>query len=303
MPGFNIHLAIAKRYMDKHNDIKDKIAFYEGSIAPDFTGDKNKSHYTAKNRNNTLNYSSFLLKKVILSKYLKSNQILSDYDKGIFLHLITDKIFFGDFFDTNYLDNVDIKYFLRCLYYSYDLLNDYIRKKYVNIYDIFDKSKIDDILKNYKSSDLDKESIISKEKIDEFIELVSDISIDEYKNKVLHDDMHEMKLNSSAFDRMKNGIKKREYRVNDEKRRKVKRGDIITFKKLPDLDEELEMIVTNVEIFNNFTDAVTPYFITDFSDRYETIEELVESFYSRGYYDKDEVEKYGAVVFTLERIN
>lgn len=302
MPSFSIHLAIAKRYMDKHSDIKDKMAFYKGSIDPDFTDDKNKSHYTAKNRNNTLNYSSFLLKKVILSKYLESNQILSDYDKGIFLHLITDRLFFGDFFDIEYLDNVDIKYFLRCLYYSYDLLNDYLSTKYVNIYDIFDRSKIDNILKNYKSDAGDKENILPEDKLDEFIELVSGIDLEDCKNKVLNDDMHKMKLNANAFDRMKRELKKREYRVNDDKRRTVKRGDIITFSKLPNLDEKLNMIVTKVEVFNNFNDAVTPYFISDFSDRYDNIDNVVESFYSKGYYTKDEVKKYGTVVFTLERI-
>ena len=217
--------------------------------------------------------------------------------------MIADKIFFSNFFDIDYLDNVDIPYFLRCLYYSYDEVQEYIKNKYINMYDIFDLQYLNKILKNYISNNGDKENIIPKDKLDEFIELVSDINLSDYKNVVLNDNMHEMKLNSSAFDRMKNGIKKREYRVNDEKRRKVKRGDIITFRRLPNLDETLEMIVTKVEVFNNFKEAVMPYYEEDFSDRYKSIEELVESFYSRGYYDKDEVEKHGTVVFTLERIN
>lgn len=46
MPSFNIHLAVAKRYLDKHNDIKNTLDFYKGSIAPDLTNDKYKTHYT-----------------------------------------------------------------------------------------------------------------------------------------------------------------------------------------------------------------------------------------------------------------
>lgn len=301
MPSFNIHLAIAKRYMDKHNDIKDKLSFYKGSIAPDLVDDKKISHYTPLNRESRC-YSTYLLKKVILSDYLKENEIKTDYDKGIFLHLIADKLFFLNFFDINMLDKSVPKEFLKKLYYSYDLLNDYLNKHYVNIYDIFDNRKLDDIFEKYKQN-TKQEIVIEKDRIIEFIEKVSDIDLEEYKNKVLNDDVHEMKLNSNAFDRMKNKIKIREYRVNDEKRRKVKRGDIITFRRLPDLDENLRVIVTKVETFSDFKNATSLNFKEDFSDRYKNVDELVESFYTRGYYKKEEVEKYGTVVFTIERID
>ena len=38
---------------------------------------------------------------------------------------------------------------------------------------------------------------------------------------------HIMKVNDNAFERMRNGLKKREYRVNDSKRQQVRVGDII----------------------------------------------------------------------------
>ena len=41
--------------------------------------------------------------------------------------------------------------------------------------------------------------------------------------------IHNMKINDNAFQRMNNGTKVREYRINNEKRRKVKIGDIIEF--------------------------------------------------------------------------
>ena len=45
--------------------------------------------------------------------------------------------------------------------------------------------------------------------------------------------LHEMKLNENPFERMKNGTKTIEFRLNDEKRKKIKIGDKITFSKLP----------------------------------------------------------------------
>ena len=302
MPSFNIHLAVAKRYLDKHNDVKDTKAFYKGSIAPDFVDDKSISHYTAKRRE-SINYSTFLLKKVILNDYLKDNDVTNDYEKGVFLHLVADKIFFSNFFDIDMLNNCITEDFLKNLYYSYDLLNDYLNDNYINIYDIFDAKKINNFFRKYKTDDGNRKSIIGLEKIKEFIEEISDISIDDYKRKVLEYNTHYMKLNSSAFERMKKGIKKREYRVNEEKRRKVKRGDIVIFKSLPNLDKELRMIVSKIEVFNNINDAVSLYYNEDFSNKYNSVKQATNSFYDRGFYTKEEVLKNGIVVFSLDRID
>ena len=43
--------------------------------------------------------------------------------------------------------------------------------------------------------------------------------------------LHEMKLNENPFERMKNGPKTIEFRLNDEKRKKIKIGEKITFSK------------------------------------------------------------------------
>lgn len=307
MPSFNIHLAVAKRYLDKHNDIKNTLDFYKGSIAPDLTDNKDKSHYTAPRKDNEL-YSNYLMKKVILNRYLEENDILTDYDKGVFLHLITDKIFFTNYFTKEYVDSVIGKTFLNNLYFSYDTTNKYLEDKYgIGMYDVLDeetvKGNIKNNLKAKNVTDGDGINILLPNKLDDFIEKVSDINLEDYKIKVLNDDTHQMKLNNNAFNRMKKGDKKREYRANDEKRRKVKRGDIITFRKLPDLNEKLDMLVTDVQVYKDFREAVTPYFEEDFSDRHNDINSLVESFYSKGYYNKDEVKKYGTVVFTLARID
>lgn len=307
MPSFNIHLAVAKRYVEKHKDIKNTLDFYKGSIAPDLTDNKDKSHYTML-RKDSDPLSSYLMKKVILNRYLEENDILTDYDKGIFLHLITDKIFFTNYFNKEYVDSVIRKTFLNNLYYSYGTSNEYLEDKYgIGMYDVLDEETVNGNIKNnLKAKNVTDDegiNILLPNELDEFIEKVSDINLEDYKIKVLKDDNHQMKLNDNAFDRMKKGDKKREYRVNDEKRKKVKIGDIISFRKLPDLNEKLDMLVTGVHAYKDFKEAVTPYFDEDFSARHNDIDSLVESFYSKGYYNKDEVEKYGTVVFTLARID
>lgn len=65
-----------------------------------------------------------------------------------------------------------------------------------------------------------------------------------------------------------NDNKKRKYRVNDKKRRKIKIGDIINFTKLG-------IIVTYIQIYNDFKEAATPYFNEAFSNRYDNIDSLV----------------------------
>lgn len=58
--------------------------------------------------------------------------------------------------------------------------------------------------------------------------------------------LHKMKLNKSPFERIKNGTKKVEFRLYDEKRKQIKVGDKIEFSKLPDLEEKLLVYVVEL---------------------------------------------------------
>lgn len=54
-------------------------------------------------------------------------------------------------------------------------------------------------------------------------------------------DAHVMKLEEEYFNYIKNGTKRIEIRLFDEKRRKIKIGDKIIFYKLPDMKEKIEV--------------------------------------------------------------
>ena len=86
MPSFLIHIAIANEYRKKHKaEIKNQEEFMKGTLAPDLSKDKYKSHYN--------NYAE---KQEGLSNFIKQTEIdiHSDYGKGYLLHLIADKLFY-----------------------------------------------------------------------------------------------------------------------------------------------------------------------------------------------------------------
>ena len=109
-----------------------------------------------------------------------------------------------------------------------------------------------------------------------------------------------MKLYSREFELLKTGLKVREYRLYDEKRKLIKVKDTIKFLKLPNLDEEYIVEVTNIEIFKDWYSCYKKYFDIDFKDTYTSIESVVEDTYN-GYYTKEESNKYDKVVITLKR--
>ena len=61
--------------------------------------------------------------------------------------------------------------------------------------------------------------------------------------------IHKMKINDNAFQRMNNGSKVREYRINDDKRRKVKIGDIIEFHSISNPEDIIEMKVYDITTY------------------------------------------------------
>lgn len=185
MPGFQIHIAVGKRYIKKHR-IENTKDFLRGTIAPDFVEDKSKSHYTRKTSKNTL--KEYLKNKVDINTFLEENRIDTDYKKGVFLHLLTDKLFFTEFFSDEYINNVDYKTFVRDLYTSYNETNSCIERKYDIHFDSEIQKKMQkNIQESRKEKKMDEEkgkNIIPINKLENFIETVSDIDLNEYiKNK------------------------------------------------------------------------------------------------------------------------
>ena len=159
MPGYVIHLATACEYMRKHpNEIINKMEFFEGCIAPDLTTKENKKVTHYGEGSNTIQ----------LRVYLKNNKIETDYDKGYFLHLVTDYIFY----------NKLLKCISKQIYNDYDILNRYLIKKY-NV-ELLDKIKNSVF---YISGDT---KILSKELAEKTIEICSDMLLKDIENEILN---------------------------------------------------------------------------------------------------------------------
>lgn len=102
-----------------------------------------------------------------------------------------------------------------------------------------------------------------------------------------------MKLNPKYFEYMKNGTKRIEIRLNDEKRKNIKIGDEIIFQKEPELKEELSTQIVNLTVKRNFKELIDNLNVSEYADKSESEEEFLNDLYK--FYTKEQEEKYGVV--------
>lgn len=108
--------------------------------------------------------------------------------------------------------------------------------------------------------------------------------------------MHKMKLKESPFERIKNGTKTIEFRLYDEKRRKIKIGDQIEFSKLPDLQETI--LVDVLDLYRE--DTFENLFKKLFKDEDEIKNKTVSM---HQYYSPDEEKQYGVIGIKISLIS
>lgn len=170
MASFVIHLAAANEYLKKH-DIKNKEDFLMGVISVDIAEDKFKSHYT-KTRD-TSDLKRYLEGKVQLKEFLDNNSLDSDYNKGVYFHLITDYEFYNNFFDEDKIDQLDYPTFKKYLYHDYGVINLNVKEKYNVVFP--------DIISKYDGTNGEKECyLIDQGKLDIFIKTLGEIDIESY---------------------------------------------------------------------------------------------------------------------------
>ena len=108
--------------------------------------------------------------------------------------------------------------------------------------------------------------------------------------------IHKMKLQESPFERIKNGTKTVEFRLYDEKRRKIKIGDQIEFSKLPDLQETILVDVLDLYREDTFENLFKKLFTDE-----DEIKKITKSMYQ--YYSPDEEKQYGVVGIKISLIS
>lgn len=172
MPCFSIHLAVANEYLKK-NIIADKDAFIKGIMDVDNLPDTYKCHYSSHN-NDKSNLKHYLSNKVNINKYLETNTLKTDYDKGYFLHLLTDYHFYTSktFFSNEFLSNLTVDKFKEIIYQDYPTINDHIKNKYNVTYP--------DEVKKWDISSSCEPNILNIDKVDDFINKISSIDLNSY---------------------------------------------------------------------------------------------------------------------------
>ena len=149
MPGYVIHLAVAEKYLKKHKcKNEDYNEFIEGVIYPDSTKIKSETHYGEKSSESNI------------YEFLKEHELNNSFERGYFLHLLTDYLFYNRYIDT--ISNE--------IYSDYDILNDKLIEKY-NV-------KLPDKVKHTVSSKDGCLVILSMEIIDKLIDDISNYDLE-----------------------------------------------------------------------------------------------------------------------------
>lgn len=112
---------------------------------------------------------------------------------------------------------------------------------------------------------------------------------------------HNMNLNSNEFEAIKAGKKIREYRLYDEKRRKIKIGDSITFHNLSDTTDSVAVEVTGLLIYKDWRSCYKYFFDQDLRDYYDNIDLAIHDTYEN-WWPKVKEERYGCLVIQMRLI-
>lgn len=169
MPSFVIHIAVANKYLKKYNKKENKQEFIKGSIAPDLANNKHISHYGEK------------ISYIYLNKFLEENKIEDSFNRGYFLHLVTDYLFYNKYLDCYLKDK---------LYKEYYILNKEVIEKY-NV-------ELIEEIKEFMISKKGKLEVLNIDMINRLIEEASSLDLDEVAK--------EIKNNNEKWNKFKNII-------------------------------------------------------------------------------------------------
>ena len=140
---------------------------------------------------------------------------------------------------------------------------------------------------------------------DDFVALLDDINdikdiadaLIEYCDSLVKT-VHKMKLHDLPFNMIKNKTKTIELRLNDEKRRYINKGDLITFTNLSS-GEEINCLVVDIRKYQSFNELYKHYdkvALGYTKDQEANPDDMLE------YYSIDEIMKYGVVAIKIKLI-
>ena len=184
MPCLAIHLAVAKKYLEKHNENKNE--FILGTIAPDInlpdidkyikgTSEDKKSHHFG-NSIETNSLIEYMKNKVNFNLFFSYNDINTSFAKAYFLHLLCDYYFFGDYIKDERLKVLSVQDAIKIGYNDYNLITPIIIEKY----NLEVPDQIKDIMMQEGHGELE---ILDKEIVFKFIDDMASLNLEDEKIK------------------------------------------------------------------------------------------------------------------------
>ena len=113
--------------------------------------------------------------------------------------------------------------------------------------------------------------------------------------------IHNMSLQPVPFEKIRNGTKTVEMRLNDEKRRLIKVGDTIEFTNAADSNSAVRCIVTGLFPFDSFEELYRTLPLADCGYDTSEIPDAKPSDMEL-YYPKDKQKKYGVLALGIKVI-
>ena len=109
---------------------------------------------------------------------------------------------------------------------------------------------------------------------------------------------YKMNIDDIYFQLVRNGQKKHEYRLNDEKRQQIQVGDEILLVNNLDSSQTFLVTVKDIKVYKDWRSALLNTYKEDFFGVYNSLEETLEA--CDKFYSQKDVKKYGIVVYKLK---
>ncbi len=168
MPSLVMYLAVAKKYMEKHPE-ENEEEFIEGILAPD----RKRNLRAEKAR---LHYGEETSHRPNLNRYYQEEGLNNSYNRGYFLNLLTDYLFYNKY----------LKEYSSDIFYDFKRMNKRIEEKY----DVRVPEGLESRVR-YKEGDL---KAIDEESVYNFIDTVGQLDLEQYRDVKPYQDNSDLKI-------------------------------------------------------------------------------------------------------------
>ena len=187
MPCLAIHLAVAKKYLEKHKE-ENKEDFILGTIAPDVNmeninnyingvdASKNSHHFGTNYE--TTSVIEYMKRKVDFSKFFAQNDINTSFLRAYFLHLLCDYYFFGEYIKDEKFAGLSFQDAVKIGFNDYNL----ITPKLIKEYELEIPEQIKDIVSGVGIGEI---KLLDETTVDSFINEMSNLDLQKEKEKYI----------------------------------------------------------------------------------------------------------------------